>query len=70
MARTKSKTLAGRLQKACRSNGYTQADFARAAEITPAQASRYLSGKAEPTSAAVQARIARALSLLPDWFSQ
>jgi len=70
MPRRKSTTLAGRLQKALRSNAYTQADFARAAQITPAQASRYLSGKTAPTTAAVQGRIARALGLMPDWFSQ
>ena len=50
--------------------GLTQADFARAALITPTAAWRYCHGQTTPTNWSVRLRIARALGVHIDWLAE
>ena len=62
--------LPSRLKAALKRNHLTATQFAALALITPANASRYLSGETAPTSKAVQQRIANVLGTTLDWFEQ
>ena len=60
-------TFAERLQQALDKAGFTPAELARRAFISRASISLYLSGDTKQPTHAVLVRIAKALSVDPDW---
>jgi len=68
--RTDPAAFPPRLRTRLHELGLTQAEFARRAGITRTAAWRYIHGKTVPTSAAVRARVARAVNRGVDWIDQ